>query len=74
MPIDQLRASADSMLVLTHRQDALLRAAMRRIAELEVKHALLDCQAAAGQLTQQRKQPQLHPILHWFARWRLRAL
>ena len=50
MPDDQLRGVADSMLHALHQQEELLKNAMRRIAELEIKHALIDCQAAAKQL------------------------
>lgn len=55
MPPEQLRALTDSLIVLSHNQDAMLRAAMKRIAELEVKHALMDVQAAAAELSPQPK-------------------
>lgn len=73
MTTDQLRAAADHLVVLSHNQDRMLRGAMRRIAELEVQRALVDINAAAASL-QQPKQHKLRAVLHWFTRWRLRAL
>jgi len=69
---DQLRGVADSLLCAFHQQEDLLKNAMRRIAELEIKHALMDCQAAAKQL---QPKPQLDLlanlrglVLRWFER------
>lgn len=69
---DQLRGVADSLLCAFHQQEDLLKNAMRRIAELEVKHALMDCQAAAKQL---QAKPQLdllanlrRLVLRWLER------
>lgn len=73
MAPDQLRAAADRLVVLSHNQDRMLRGAMRRIAELEVQRALVDINAAAASI-QQPKQHKLRAVLHWFTRWRLRAL
>lgn len=72
MKPDQLRAAADQLMVLTHNQDRLLRGALRRIAELEVKHALFDVNAAAASL--RPKQGKLRAIWDRLQRWRLRIL
>lgn len=56
MPVDHLRATADSLLTAFHERDLLLRNAMRRIAELEIKQALLDCESAATKLRQERSE------------------
>lgn len=72
MPEADVRAMADSLVVQLHDQSALLRSAMRRIAELEVKQALVNAEAAAASL--RPKQSKLHALLDWFARWRLRVM
>lgn len=72
MEEDDVRALADSLVVQLHNQSAILRSAMRRIAELEVQRALVDANAAASAL--RPKQNKLHTILDWLARWRLRGL
>lgn len=59
-----LRALADSMVVQAHNQNALIRSAMRRIAELEVQRALIDAHAAAASL-RSRKQSKLRAVLDW---------
>lgn len=46
----QLEATADQLLVAFHDRDRLLRNAMRRLAELEIRQALMDHGAAARQL------------------------
>lgn len=71
-----VRALADSLVVQTHHHSALLRSAMRRIAELEVKHALVDAHAMAASL-QRRKQGKLRTVLRgifnsWSQWWRRR--
>lgn len=71
MPEDQLRGLADSLMVAFHDRDQLLRNAMRRIAELEVKQALMDCGAAARQ--RRSEQRQLGPVARLIRRllwWR----
>ncbi len=73
MSPEQLAAAADQLMVLTHSQDTMLRGAMRRIAELEVQHALVDVNTAAASL-QRAKQGKLRAVFHWFTRWRLRIL
>lgn len=66
MPEEQLRAIADHLVVQGHNQHAILRAAMRRIAELEMQHALLDAHKAAAAL---RPQGKLRAVLRrWFRR------
>lgn len=60
MPEPELRALADHLVVQAHQQAVILRNAMRRIAELEVKGALLDAAAAARSL--QARQRQLGPV------------
>jgi hypothetical protein len=67
MPVDQLRALADSMFVTHVHTDHLLRGAMRRIAELELQTALIDADAIARQL--QAEQRQLLRPLRWLRRW-----
>lgn len=47
MPEPQLRGMADSLLVSLVETQAMLTSAMRRIAELEVREALMDCDTAA---------------------------
>lgn len=70
MPLEHLKATADSLLVAFHERDRLLRNAMRRIAELEIKQALLDCEAAAEKLRQERsEQSQLRPVEGGLWRW-----
>jgi len=69
---DQLRGVADSLLCAFHQQEDLLKNAMRRIAELEIKHALMDCQAAAKQLRAERQLDLFtnlrRLVLRWFER------
>jgi len=68
MPEDQLRAIADHLLVQGHTQGALLRSAMRRIAELEVQSALFDAAKEAASL--QPRQPKLRAVLSRLLHWR----
>lgn len=63
MPEPQLRALADHMIVQAHNQSAILQAAMRRIAELELKTALIDAAAAAREL--RPRQRQLWTVFNW---------
>lgn len=67
MPVADLRALADSMICTLHDHEQLLSQAIRRISELELKHALMDHGAAARQLRSER-QRKLGPIasgLRW---------
>lgn len=67
MPVADLRALADSMIVTLHNREQLLSQAIRWISELELKHALMDHGAAARQL-QSERQRKLGPIasgLRW---------
>jgi hypothetical protein len=61
MPVDQLRALADHLVCQAHDRDLMLRNAMRRIAQLEVQHALIDVAAAANAL--RPRQPKLLTVL-----------
>jgi hypothetical protein len=72
MSQQQLQAAADHLVVLVHNQDRMLRGAMRRIAELEIQHALVDLKAAAASI-QQPKQSKLRALLHRLAGWRLKV-
>lgn len=72
MPEADLRALADQLVAQHHDLDAMLRAAMRRIAELEVQRALVDVKAAAVSI--QPRKGKLIAVIDWFARWRLRGL
>lgn len=72
MPEGDLRALADSLVVQAHNQGAMLRAAMRRIAELEMQRALFDAHAAAASL--QPRQGKLRAVLNALTRWRCRIL
>jgi non-homologous end joining protein Ku len=63
MAVADLRALADSMICTAHQQDLLLRSAMRRIAELEVQHALVDARKAAAAL--RPRQFKLWAVLRW---------
>jgi len=67
----QLEATADQLLVAFHDRDRLLRNAMKRLAELEIRQALMDHGAAARQL--QSEQNWLHRFTAAFARqWQRR--
>lgn len=71
MPEPELRALADHLVVQAHQQAVILRNAMRRIAELEVKGALLDAAAAARSLQAgQRKLGAIAHLRRW-CRWLL---
>ena len=70
MPEAQLRGMADSLLVSLVETQAMLTSAMRRIAELEVREALMDYDIVATELC--RKQRQLSPIGAFLHRWRRR--
>lgn len=50
MSAEEVLALADSLLVAFHDRDRLLRNAMKRLAELEVRQALIDHEAVARQL------------------------
>ena len=50
MDRQELQALSDMLLIACHNSDRLLRNAMRRLAELEVRQALVDHDAAARQL------------------------
>jgi len=68
MPVADLRALADSMIVTLHDREQLLSQAIRRISELKLKHALMDHGAAARQLRSEQRQRKLGPIasgLRW---------
>lgn len=66
MPEEQLRAIADHLVVQGHNQHAILRSAMRRIAELEMQQALLDANKAAASL---RPESKLRTVFRrWFGR------
>lgn len=72
MPEDDVRALADSLVVQAHNHNALIRNAMRRIAELEVQRALIDAHAMAASI-RTRKQSKLRAVLHWVRRcWQWR--
>lgn len=68
MPEEQLRAFADHLVVQSHNQAAVLRNAMRRIAELEVKEALINVSAIAASL--EPRQHHLNPVSYCLDRWR----
>lgn len=70
MPESELRALADSLVVQAHDQAAILRAAMRRIAELEVRHALINSQMAAQSMQPQRQRHLLTVLKRFWLRWR----
>ena len=70
MPEPQLRGMADSLLVSLLETQAMLTSAMRRIAELEVSKALMDCDAAVTELCHEQRQ--LSPIGAFLHRWRRR--
>ena len=72
MPLIELRALADSMIVTLHDREQLLSQAMRRISELEMRNALMDTAAAARQLRSEQRQRQLGPVLRGL-RWLLRG-
>lgn len=63
-----VRALADSLVVQTHHHSALLRSAMRRIAELEVRHALVDAHTMAASI-QRQKQRKLWAVFGWISSW-----
>ena len=68
MPVADLRALADSMIVTLHDREQLLSQAIRQISELELKHALIDHDAAARQLQSEQRQQKLGPIASWLRR------
>ena len=62
MPEKQLRGVADSILVAFHGNDHILRNAMRRIAELEMREALVDHVGVAQELAPQGQRQLFHVL------------
>jgi hypothetical protein len=55
MPEADLRALCDSLVIQAHTQGALLKAAMRRIAELEIRHELFPAATAVNSVQPERQ-------------------
>lgn len=70
MPENQLRGVADTLLHTAHQQEELLKGAMRRIAELEVKQALMNCATAAAELHPKRQHHLIAYFRRLMGRWR----
>lgn len=68
MPEADLRALCDSLVLQAHTQGALLKAAMKRIAELEIRHELFPA-AAAVQSVQPQRQGDLRPVRQGLWSW-----